>query len=393
MINGIIIEHEWHSSEQNCYLLLTRKEYPKRRSICMPKNFTYTDAGVNREQRAESKKALKKLQETYKHSHYGPVMRLPYGNIFPINKNIYLDLVIEGVGTKVLVAQLAGKYDTVGVDAVAMAVNDVIRSGATPLAIADNIHAQTSDPALVKDWLEGIARGAAEAACPVTGGEIGDVAEIIKSIAEGEGFDMVVAAIGQVAKPKIITGKSIKPDDPIIGLRSSGLHSNGITLARKILLKQWGGKYEADAVPDGLDREVVQEALEPTKIYVKPLLKVAETVKIKAAVHITGDAYLKFNNLARFSPGIGFEFNNFKPQPIFGLIQKTALKLGLTVTDEEMFKTFNMGWGFAIIVDKADTDKAVTALEKTGAEPEQIGKVTGKQKIEIHHKNKKIILA
>jgi phosphoribosylformylglycinamidine cyclo-ligase len=359
----------------------------------MPKNFTYTDAGVNREQRAESKKALKTLKETYKYSAHGPVMRLPYGNIFPINKNTYLDLVIEGVGTKVLLAQLAGKYDTIGVDAVAMAVNDVIRSGATPLAIADNIHAQTSDPALVKDWLEGIARGAAEAGCPVTGGEIGDVAEIIKGIAEGEGFDMIVAAIGQVAKPKIITGKNIKPDDPIIGLRSSGLHSNGISLARKILFSHWGGKYKPDDVPDGLDREIAHEVLEPTKIYVKPLLKTAQTVKVKAAVHITGDAYLKFTNLARFSPGIGFKFNNFKPQSVFGLIQKTALELGYSIMDEEMFKTFNMGWGFAVIVDKTDTDKAINALERTGTEPEQIGKVTNKEKIEIHHKNKKMILA
>ncbi len=359
----------------------------------MPKNFTYTDAGVNREQRAESKKALKKLHETYKYSAHGPVMRLPYGNIFPINKSTYLDLVIEGVGTKVLVAQLAGKYDTVGVDAVAMAVNDVIRSGATPLAIADNIHAQTSDPALVKDWLAGIAKGAAEAGCPVTSGEIGDVAEVIKGIAEGKGFDMIVAAIGQVTKPKIITGKNIKPDDPIIGLRSSGLHSNGITLARKILLKQWSGKHEPHDTPGTLGREIISEMLKPTRIYVNPILKAAKTAQIKAAVHITGDAYLKFNNLNRFSQGIGFEFNNFKPQPIFSLIQKTAVELGLTVTDEEMFKTFNMGWGFALIVDKADTDKAMNALEKTGAEPEQIGKVTGKQKIEIHYKNKKIILA
>jgi len=358
----------------------------------MPKNFTYADAGVNREQRAESKKALKKLQETYKYSHYGPVMRLPYGNIFPINKNTYLDLVIEGVGTKVLVAQLAGKYDTVGVDAVAMAVNDVIRSGATPLAIADNIHAQTSDPALVKDWLEGIARGAAEAGCPVTGGEIGDVAEIIQGLAQGKGFDMIVAAIGQVTKQEIITGKNIKPDDPIIGLRSSGLHSNGISLARKILFNHWGGKYKPDAIPHELDREIAHEVLEPTKIYVKPLLKTAQTVKVKAAVHITGDAYLKFTNLTRFSPSIGFEFNNFKPQPIFSLIQKTALELGYSIKDEEMFKTFNMGWGFAVIVDKTDKDKAITALEKTRAEPEQIGKVTNKEKVEIHHKNKKMIL-
>ena len=112
------------------------------------------------------------------------------------------------------------------------------------------------------------------------------------------------------------------------------------------------------------------EALEPTKIYVKPLLKLASEVKIKAAVHITGDAYTKFNNLAGFSPGIGFEFDNFKPQPIFGLIQKTAAELGYTISDEEMFKTFNMGWGFGIIVDKSEIDKAMNALEQDSANPE-----------------------
>jgi len=359
----------------------------------MPKNFTYTDAGVNREQRHESKKHLKTLENTYNYSSYGSVMCLPYGNILPLSKDVYLDLVIEGIGTKVLVAQLAERYDTIGIDAVAMAVNDVIRSGAKPLAIADNIHAQASDPQLVKAWLKGVAKGAAESECPVTGGEIGDVAEVIKGIAEGAGFDMIVATVGQVAKQNIITGENIKPEDPIIGLRSSGLHSNGISFARKILFSQWGGKYKPDDVLEGLDREIALEVLEPTKIYVKPLLKTAQTVKVKATVHVTGDAYLKFNNLTRFSPGIGFEFNNFKPQPIFGLIQKTAAELGYTVTDEEMFRTFNMGWGFAIIVDKTDTDKAISALEKTGAQPEQIGKVTHKKKIMIQHENKKLVLA
>ncbi len=359
----------------------------------MPKNFTYTDAGVNREQRHESKKHLKRLEETYKHSSYGSVKCLPYGNIFPISQNAYLDLVIEGVGTKVLVAQLADKYDTIGVDAVAMAVNDVIRSGAKPLAIADNIHAQASDPQLVKAWLEGVAKGAAESECPVTGGEIGDVAEIIKGIAEGAGFDMIVAAVGQVSKQNIITGENIKPGDPIIGLRSSGLHSNGISFARKILFSQWGGKYQPDDIPEGFGREIALEVLEPTEIYVKPLLKTAQAVKVKAAVHVTGDAYLKFNNLVRFSPGIGFEFDNFKPQLIFGLVQKTALELGYTVTDEEMFRTFNMGWGFAIIVAKTDMEKALSALEKAGAQAEQIGRVTDKQKIVVRHESKKLVLA
>lgn len=359
----------------------------------MPKSFTYSDAGVNREQRLKSKKQLKMLQETYKYSYYGAMMCLPYGNIFPISSNVYLDLVVEGVGTKVLVAQLIEKFDTVGIDAVAMAVNDVIRSGAKPLAIADNIHAEASDPKLVKAWLEGVAEGAAESDCPVAGGEIGDVTEVIKGVVDGKGFDMIVAAVGQVVKKDIITGENIEPGDPIIGLRSNGLHSNGITLARKILFDKWGGKYTSDATPEGLDREIALEVLEPTKIYVKSLLAAAQTVKVKAAVHVTGDAYLKFNNLSHFSPGIGFEFNNFKPHPIFGLIQKTALELGYIITDEEMFRTFNMGWGFAIIVDKTDIEEAVCALERTGASPEQIGNVTKKQKIVIHYKNKKMVLA
>jgi phosphoribosylformylglycinamidine cyclo-ligase len=358
----------------------------------LPKNYTYTDAGVNRQQRAESKKALKTLHETYKHSSYGAVMHLPYGNIFPMGDNTFLDLVIEGVGTKVLIAQLAQKYDTIGVDAVAMAVNDVIRSGAKPLAIADNIHAQASEPTLVNAWLKGIIQGAQEADCPVTGGETGDVAEIIKGITENAGFDLVVSSVGKVERAEIITGQDIKPGDPIIGLASSGLHSNGITLARKILFKQWGGKYQPNDVPEGLEREIALEVLEPTKIYVKALLKLVREVKVKAAVHITGDAYLKFNNLANYSPGIGFQFNNFKPQPIFGVIQKTAAELGYTITDEEMFKTFNMGWGFGIIVDKEDIDKAMNTLEQNSVNPERIGKVTNKEKVvEIEYQNKRMV--
>jgi phosphoribosylformylglycinamidine cyclo-ligase len=358
----------------------------------LPKNYTYTDAGVNRKQRVESKKALKNLQQTYKYSRFGGVMHLPYGNIFQITENTFLDLVIEGVGTKVLLAEMAQKYDTIGIDAVAMAVNDVIRSGAKPLSIADNIHAQESNPTLVKEWLKGIMQGAEEAMCPVTGGETGDVAEIIKGLTEKAGFDMVVASVGQVERPDIITGEKIKVGDPIIGLASSGLHSNGITMARKILFKQWGGKYQPNDKPAGIDREIVLDALEPTKIYVKPLLKLASAVKVKAAVHITGDAYMKFNNLATVSPGIGFEFNNFKPQPIFGLIQKTAATLGFTITDEEMFKTFNMGWGFGIIVDKTEIDKALSTLEQDNIKPEIIGKVTDKQTVEIKHQDKKLVL-
>jgi len=192
----------------------------------LPRKFTYAGAGVDRELRAESKKSLKILEGTYKFSRCGEVVRLPYGNIFPFRENCYLDLVIEGVGTKVLVAQLAEKYDTIGIDGVAMAVNDVIRSGAKPLAVADNIHAQISDPSLVREWMKGIATGATEAECIVPGGEIGDVAELIMGLTKGKGFDIVVSSIGEVSKENIISGKNIKPDDVIIGLRSSGTNQN-----------------------------------------------------------------------------------------------------------------------------------------------------------------------
>jgi len=358
----------------------------------LTKTFSYSEAGVDRELRAKSKKALVLLKETYKHSRYGEVVQLPYGNIFPFGTNRYLDLVVEGVGTKVLVAQLAKKYDTIGIDGVAMAVNDVIRSGAKPLAIADNIHAQTSDPTLIGELLKGIAKGADEAGCVVPSGEIGDVAELIKGVAEGEGFDIVVASVGEVAEGRVISGRNIKPADAIIGLRSSGVHSNGVSLARRILFKEWGGKYDPQDAPEGLDCEVGLEVLKPTEIYVKSMLKITKEVAVKAAVHVTGDAYQKFGRLAEFSKNIGFEFDNFSPQPIFDLIQKTASELGGVIADEEMFKTFNMGWGFAVIVDRKERDRVLDVVEKTGVQAEQIGQVTAHEGVRILSKNKKIVL-
>jgi phosphoribosylformylglycinamidine cyclo-ligase len=357
------------------------------------KPLTYAEMGVNREVRAESKKALALLKQTYKFSRYGKVLTLPYGNIFPFGKDMFLDLQVEGVGTKVLVAQLAQEYDTIGIDAVALAVNDLIRSGAKPIALADNIHAHVSDPKLVREWLKGIVKGAAESECIVPSGEIGDVPGIIKGLVEGKGFDMVVTTIGEVHRKKVIHGNQIKAGDAVIGLRSSGVHSNGITLARKVLFKQWGGKYDAFDTPGGFDREIVYEVLEPMRIYVKPFLQLAEEIEIKGAVHITGDAYLKFDRLMAFNKGIGFEFNYFKPQPIFKLIQDTAQQTKGVISDEEMFKTFNMGWGFAVVVEDEVKDQAIDLLEKGSAKAAQIGKVNDSSKIIAKHDGKKIVLS
>jgi phosphoribosylformylglycinamidine cyclo-ligase len=357
----------------------------------MPKKFTYAESGVDRKLRAKSKAALKLLEKTFKFSPYGRVVKLPYGNVFPFGTG-YLDLQVEGVGTKVLVAQLADKYDTIGIDGVALVVNDVIRSGAKPIALVDIIHTQVSDPKLIEDLLKGITKGAIESECIVPAGEIGDVAEIITGVATGKSFDLVVGCVGELAKERMIKGDDIKPGDVVIGLRSSGLHSNGVTLARKVLFKQWGGKYDPFTIPDGFDRELVYEILEPMEIYVKPLKTAVEKVKIKGAVHITGDAYLKFNRLMEFSKGTGFEFNNFKPQPIFDLVQKTAREVKRAISDDEMLKTFNMGWGFAIVVEKKEADATIGYLEKVGVEAEQIGLVTSSPKIIAHYKGKKILL-
>jgi len=357
----------------------------------MSKEFTYAEAGVDRELRAKSKTALTALEQTYRFSRHGKIIKLPYGNIFPVGDR-YFDFVIECIGTKVLLAQLANKYDTIGIDGVAMAVNDVIRSGAKPIAVVDNIYAQMSNPHLVSEWMKGIVKGATEAECFVPSGEIGDVAEIIKGTVEGKGFDIIVACIGELFKENIVFGNNIKPGDIVIGLRSSGIHSNGISLARKVLFKQWGGKYEPHDVPDGFERDLIYEVLEPTRIYVKPVLNIAKNHEMKGLVHITGDAYLKFDRLMKFSKGVGFEFNNFKPQPIFQLIQETALEMGGVIRDEEMLKTFNIGWGFAVIADREDKDDIIDSFEKNAVETEQIGRVTDSKKIVAWYKEKKIAL-
>ncbi len=358
----------------------------------MPKRFTYAEAGVNREKRIKSKIALRVLKRTYKLSRYGDVLSLPYGNIFPIGSDLYLDLVIEGVGSKVLVAQLVDKYNTIGIDGVAMAVNDTIRSGAKPIAIADNIHAEVSDPQLINEWMKGIVEGAIESECIVPSGEIGDVPEVIRSLADGRGFDLVIASVGEVHREKVILGNNLETGDSVVGLRSSGIHSNGLSLARKVLFKKWGGKYEPYETPKGLDREVSFEVLEPTRIYARALLNLSRNVEIKAAVHVTGDAYLKFNRLMALNKRIGFEFDNFKPQPIFQLIQETAKNLKGVITDEEMFKTFNMGWGFAVVVEHHKTEDAIDALERSGVEAEQIGTITSSKQIVVNYAEKKIIL-
>ncbi|MEM3109391.1 MAG: AIR synthase-related protein [Candidatus Bathyarchaeia archaeon] len=222
--------------------------------------------------------------------------------------------------------------------------------------------------------------------------EIGDVAEIIRGVAKDKGFDLVVACIGEVSETGIIRGNGIRPGDGIIGLRSSGIHSNGVTLARKVLLRRWGGVFDAFDTPEGLEKPIIYEMLEPTKIYVKPVLSLLKEFKVKAVVHITGDAYLKFEKLMALNPGVGFEFTNFKPQPIFNLIQEASRRSRGPISDSEMLRTFNMGWGLALVVDSELMDGCLNLLNREGGDAEAIGHVDDTGHISAFFKGRRLIL-
>jgi len=354
---------------------------------------TYASAGVDRDLRSRAKKGLERLEETYIHSK-GGILHLPYGNLKPtFDPNVYQDHKIEGVGTKVLLAQLADKYDTIGIDGAAMAVMDIVRSGARPDSIADNIDAERSDSYLVDEWTKGLVEAAHRAEVPIVDGEIADVAALVRGVKEGKAHHIVCSCVGYVNSDKIIYGKYLKPGDPILGLRSSGLRSNGISLVRKTLFAEWGGYYKDPFERiDELDGELILETLKPTDIYSREVLAVNEKFPIRAAVHITGDAHMKFDRLQNHNPNIGFEFNDLRPHPIFPFIQKTASKLGKSISNLEMARTFNLGDGFDIVVDREYEDGVLDCLERMDVEAWRVGLVNDSGRITAVYNGEELLL-
>ncbi len=353
-----------------------------------PSELTYAQSGVNRHAREKAKKF-----EVFESSLPRETIDTPYCKLLPSrqNKEYYYNLSTDGVGTKVLLAELAEKHDTIGIDAVAMVANDAIRCGATPIDLVDAIDIDHSEKKLLSEILKGLQKGAQLSGCRVVGGETADVPLLIKGIGKNP-YHINCACYAEAKKSELILGTKATPGDAIVGLRSSGLHSNGISLARKALFKQWGGAYGAFDTPDGLDRELVLECLEPTALYVKEFLRCAKNFEVKAAANITGDAYAKVKKISQFSP-IGFKFVNFSPQPIFEVIQTAAKKIGSKITDEEMLRTFNLGWGFALIVGKEEADAACTHFEKNKIQAEVIGEATSKVgAVEVEFKGKRIVL-
>jgi phosphoribosylformylglycinamidine cyclo-ligase len=282
-----------------------------------------------------------------------------YASVIKLDERSGIALSTDGVGTKLLVAEQLGRYDSVGIDCVAMNVNDVICVGAEPLAMLDYIAIDRADPTVCEEVGIGLARGAELAGVEVPGGELAQLGEMVR------GVDVSGACFGTVALDEIIDGSAVQPGDAVIGLPSSGLHSNGYTLARSALD---GLSLEED--PEGrLGRALGEELLEPTEIYVKPILELLRSgIEVRGLAHITSGG---LGNLLRLGADVGYEIDEPLPAaPIFALIQERS-----NTSDEEMHDVFNMGCGFCCIVAAKDQDAALELLRRSYPEAKRIGAV------------------
>jgi phosphoribosylformylglycinamidine cyclo-ligase len=270
----------------------------------------------------------------------------------------------DGVGSKVIVAEQAGRYDTVGIDCIAMNVNDVICVGAEPIALVDYIAVEEAQPDMLRDIAVGLRKGAELAGIEIPGGELAQLPELIKGHPSPNGFDLCASCIGVVPLDRMITGEMIDVGDAIIGIPSSGVHSNGLTLARNVLsdLKE--------APPELGGRTVADELLEPTVIYVRAILElIASDVDVRGLAHLTGDGFL---NLTRLHAPVGYRIDSPLPvPPVFTLIAERG-----NVDEAELWEVFNMGCGFCVVVPSAQADAAVELLSRHHAGTTVIGSIT-----------------
>lgn len=336
------------------------------------KKLTYSDAGVNIDEGARLVDLIKPaVRSTYRKEVLGDIGG--FGALFSGRFKGLSDPVIvsstDGVGTKLVVAFMADRHDTVGVDLVAMSVNDILVSGAEPLFFLDYFATGRLDAKKAAQVVKGIAKGCKDAGCALIGGETAEMPGLYKP---GE-YDLAGFAVGVVDRKKIIDGSRIRPGDAIIGLPSSGLHSNGYSLARKIIFEVMGLKT-ADR-PAGLRTDVATALLAPTKIYVKPVLALKKKADILGMAHITGGGFTE--NIPRVLPkGVKavIEKGSWPVPPIFGLLKK-----GGNLDDAEMLRTFNCGAGMVIVVRGKDASKAVGALKALGQRAFVIGAVAGRK--------------
>jgi phosphoribosylformylglycinamidine cyclo-ligase len=291
-----------------------------------------------------------------------------YASVLALDELTAVAICTDGVGTKLIIAEAMNRFDTVGIDCVAMNVNDLVCVGAEPIALVDYVAVEQADEAMLGALGEGLREGASQAGVEIPGGELAQVPEMLRGHPSPRGIDVVGTAIGVVQRGAIVTGERIAPGDLVIGVPSSGLHSNGYSLARRALREQ-GGLTLEDTPPE-LGRSVADELLEPTVIYVRAALDLLRSdVQVHGLAHITGDGML---NLLRLNEGVGYHIDApLEPQPIFGLIQRCG-----NVPDAEMWEVFNMGTGLCCIVDGGDVDAATEILNKRHPDTRVIGEVT-----------------
>lgn len=332
----------------------------------MTKNITYKDAGVDIDAANEFVERIKTSIKTTARKEVVTGIG-GFGGLFRLNaqdlKNPVLVSSTDGVGTKLRIAHMLDKHDTIGIDLVAMSVNDVIVQGAEPLFFLDYLATGKIEIEKSVSIIEGITEGCRQAGCTLLGGE---TAEMPGFYAPGE-YDLAGFCVGVVESDKLITGSTISVNDRIIGLTSSGLHSNGFSLARKVLLEKENLNVN-DRLP-GLEKTVGLEMLEPTRIYVKTLLNLFKNFTVKGLVHVTGGGF--YDNIPRIIPQACravIDKGSWSVPPIFNIIREIG-----NIEEKEMFRVFNMGIGMMIIVSDKDCPAVLEHLEILGEKAYLIG--------------------
>ncbi|EAF0706424.1 phosphoribosylformylglycinamidine cyclo-ligase [Listeria monocytogenes] len=275
----------------------------------------------------------------------------------------------DGVGTKLLLAIEADKHDTIGIDCVAMCVNDILAQGAEPLFFLDYIATGKTDPVKMEQIVKGVADGCEQAGAALIGGETAEMPDMYGA----EDYDLAGFTVGAVEKQKLITEGTVKEGDTLIGIPSSGIHSNGYSLVRKIFFKD--NELTLDAEISELDVPLVEELLKPTRIYVKPVLEVLKEVDVHGITHVTGGGFVE--NLPRMLTNdlaVKVELGSWPVLPIFDVMKKYG-----QLSELEMYEIFNMGIGMVLAVAKADVERTLEVLVQNGEAAYVIGEVTTRE--------------
>lgn len=336
----------------------------------------YSESGVNLEKGYESVRRIKKhIERTNNLGVMGNIGN--FGGLFDLSKyNVKNPVLVsgtDGVGTKLLIAQEVKVHNTVGIDLVAMCVNDIICIGAKPLYFLDYIAVSKNEPEVIEQIVDGIAEGCVQSGCALVGGETAEMPDMY----EEDHYDLAGYTTGVVDKEKMLDSSNVEAGDILIGLESNGVHSNGFSLVRKIFFKDYN--FRLDSHFKELESTLGEELLKPTKIYVEGVLETLDNCEVKSISHITGGGFIE--NIPRAiqeQQGVTIYENTLPIKPIFTLLERLG-----EIDHMEMYNIFNMGIGMVLIIKKEDQAKALEILGKHNYNPRVIGEVTNKAGVQI----------